>query len=128
MARDGRHAPGDWPSDSDAFSITLAPMSGEFPLPHDVALPALAGAIGLGALTAMTDARILAVLAPAGPGGADLPERLAELGFLAGERVRVLARAPFGDPLAVRVGSGTFALRRAEADCIRVLPLDAASR
>jgi ferrous iron transport protein A len=51
---------------------------------------------------------------------ADLPERLAELGFLPGARVRVLARALFGDPIAVRLGSGTFALRRFEADCITV--------
>jgi ferrous iron transport protein A len=47
------------------------------------------------------------------------------LGFLPGERVRVLARALFGDPIAVRLGSGTFALRRFEADCIQVDPLDA---
>ncbi len=42
--------------------------------------------------------------------------RLAELGFLPGEPARVLRRGPFGgDPLAVRVGASTFALRRAEA-------------
>jgi len=52
-----------------------------------------------------------------------LPQRLAELGFLPGERVRVLARALFGDPIAVRLGSGTFALRRFEADCIQLDPI-----
>jgi ferrous iron transport protein A len=46
---------------------------------------------------------------------ADLNLRLGELGFLPGERVRLLARAPFGGPLAIRLGSGTFALRRDEA-------------
>ncbi len=48
---------------------------------------------------------------------------LAEIGFLPGETVSVLARArPGGDPLVVRVGNSTFALRRAEAACIKVEP------
>ena len=47
---------------------------------------------------------------------------LAEMGFLPGEPVKVLARAfPHGDPLVVRVGDSTFALHRAEAECIHVL-------
>ncbi|WP_310447237.1 FeoA family protein [Thiobacillus sp.] len=45
---------------------------------------------------------------------------LRELGFIAGEKVMLMARAPGGDPLVVRVGSSTFALRRAEAACIEV--------
>ena len=50
--------------------------------------------------------------------------RLAELGFLPGERVAVLARGvPGGEPLAVRVGLSTFALRRVEAECVRVVAL-----
>lgn len=49
--------------------------------------------------------------------------RLAELGFIAGEPVQMLRRGPGGrDPLAVRVGDTLFALRRAEARCIEVLP------
>ncbi len=48
---------------------------------------------------------------------------LAEIGFLPGESVRVIARgAPGGDPLVVRIGDSTFALRKAEAACVRVLP------
>ncbi len=48
---------------------------------------------------------------------------LEEIGFLHGERVELLARAePGGDPLVVRIGDSTFALRRAEAACVRVLP------
>jgi ferrous iron transport protein A len=47
--------------------------------------------------------------------------RLAELGFLPGEPARVLRRGPFGgDPLQVRVGASTFALRRAEAAAVLV--------
>ncbi len=48
--------------------------------------------------------------------------RLAELGFIPGERVMITARGlPGGDPLAVRVGGSTFALRRAEAECVHLV-------
>ena len=48
---------------------------------------------------------------------------LEEIGFLAGERVRLMAKAiPGGDPLVVRVGQSTFALRRAAAACVEVAP------
>lgn len=47
--------------------------------------------------------------------------RLLEIGFLPGETVRVIARGvPGGDPLAVRIGHTTFALRRREAGMVRV--------
>lgn len=50
---------------------------------------------------------------------------LEEIGFLAGEQVQLMAKAiPGGDPLVVRVGQSTFALRRAEAACIEVTPVD----
>ncbi|MEO8411345.1 MAG: FeoA family protein [Propionivibrio sp.] len=46
---------------------------------------------------------------------------LEEIGFIHGEQVMLMARAmPGGDPLVIRVGQSTFALRRAEAACIRV--------
>lgn len=46
---------------------------------------------------------------------------LADIGFAAGEPVQVLRRAPIGgDPIVVRIGASTFALRRAEADCVEV--------
>ncbi len=46
---------------------------------------------------------------------------LEEIGFIAGEHVMLMARGlPGGDPLVVRIGQSTFALRRAEAACIRV--------
>ena len=51
----------------------------------------------------------------------DVLLRLLEIGFLPGERVRVVARGfPAGDPMAVRVGNTTFALRAHEASLIRV--------
>ena len=70
-------------------------------------------------------ARVVGVM-PSGPDvPADLTRRLADLGFLPGEHVHVLARGPLGgEPVAVRVGTATFALRRLEADCIRIAPLE----
>ena len=48
---------------------------------------------------------------------------LDEIGFIAGEQVMLMARGAIGgDPLVVRVGTSTFALRRAEAACVRVEP------
>ena len=42
--------------------------------------------------------------------------RLRDLGFVAGEPIRVVARGPIGgDPLVVQIGYTRFALRRAEA-------------
>ena len=47
--------------------------------------------------------------------------RLMEIGFLPGETVHVIAIGfPKGDPLAVRVGQSTFALRRHEAAWVEV--------
>lgn len=85
--------------------------------------------LGLEELPLDIEAQIVALEPAPGREAGDLAERLAEMGFLPGERVRLLARALFGEPLAVRVGSDTFALRRAEAACIRVvaLPVDAAA-
>jgi ferrous iron transport protein A len=52
--------------------------------------------------------------------------RLLEIGFLPGETVRVVARSfPRNDPIAVRVGHTTFALRSREAALIRVRTLAA---
>jgi Fe2+ transport system protein FeoA len=57
--------------------------------------------------------------------GAILLARLRDLGFVAGARCEVIARMwPAGDPLVVRVGGSTFALRRAEAAAVRVARLD----
>jgi ferrous iron transport protein A len=66
-------------------------------------------------------ARVVSVSPTAAP--AEVGRRLAELGFLPGEAVRVVARGLMArEPIAVRVGTGTFALRRFEAACIRVCP------
>jgi ferrous iron transport protein A len=78
----------------------------------------------LDALPTGRTAKVSHVLTPAadaGADGVDLALRLKELGFLPGEQVRVLHRGfPSGDPLAVRIGNATFALRRHEAALIAI--------
>ena len=52
----------------------------------------------------------------------DIGLRLLELGFVEGESLRVIAHGfPGGEPIAVRIGNTTFALRRFEADYILVI-------
>lgn len=52
---------------------------------------------------------------------AGLMTRLLQMGFLVGAQVEVLHEAPFGkDPIAVRVRGATLALRRDEANLIKV--------
>jgi ferrous iron transport protein A len=54
--------------------------------------------------------------------GAALKRRLMELGFVPGERVEVLRRMLSGrGPLAVRVGTSTFAMRHLESSLIEVV-------
>ncbi|MFZ6817098.1 FeoA family protein [Undibacterium sp. Ji22W] len=59
------------------------------------------------------------LLAPEG-----MPEwltQLEDIGFIAGEPVALMARGAFGgDPLVIRIGLSTFALRKAEAACVVV--------
>jgi ferrous iron transport protein A len=67
-------------------------------------------------------ARVVSVSAADGA-APDMDRRLAELGFLPGEAVRIVARGLMArEPIAVRIGTGTFALRLFEAACIRVCP------
>ncbi len=54
-----------------------------------------------------------------------LRTRLLELGFAPGETIRVVAESfPRRDPMAVRIGNTTFALRRHEAAMIHVVRSD----
>ena len=58
---------------------------------------------------------------PIGP----IERRLIELGFVAGEQVRVVAETrPGRDPFVVRIGQTLLALRRREAQSIWVEPID----
>lgn len=86
--------------------------------------------MGVHELPLRVDARVLRLEPPASPDEQELLLRLLEIGFLPGERVRVIARGfPSADPIAVRVGHTTFALRSHEAALIRVaLPAPAEKR
>jgi len=56
--------------------------------------------------------------------GAVVLGRLRDLGFVAGAHCEVIAKMwPVGDPMVVRIGGSTFALRRAEAAAVRVMRL-----
>lgn len=73
----------------------------------------------LSTLPVGAEATVAEVLPPA-QGDGELVLRLIEIGFLPGERVRVIARGQPGDePIAVRLGHTTFALRRFEAAMVR---------
>ncbi|MYM69753.1 ferrous iron transport protein A [Pseudoduganella sp. FT55W] len=55
--------------------------------------------------------------------GVGLARRLMELGFVPGEKIRMLKRGmPGGEPLAIKVGNSTFALRRFEAALVSIQP------
>jgi ferrous iron transport protein A len=78
-----------------------------------------AAIIPLAALALHQPAHVVALAPPAA--APEWGQWLTEIGFIPGEPVRLLARArPGGDPLVVRIGDSTFALRRAEALCIQV--------
>jgi ferrous iron transport protein A len=88
------------------------------PIPKSVT-----GEIPLSELVPGAAARVVSVSADDSKAPPGLGRRLAELGFLPGEAVRIVARGLLTRaPIAVRVGTGTFALRLFEAACIRVCP------
>ncbi|MBL8244129.1 MAG: ferrous iron transport protein A [Rhodanobacteraceae bacterium] len=105
-----------WSADSDIAPTRSEPAS---------AAPA---GVSLATLRKGESARVLEVRLPAGHGhGHDinLVLRLLEIGFVPGERVRVMALGPGGsEPIAVRVGGTLFALRRHEAEHILVQAAD----
>jgi len=80
-----------------------------------------AGSICLADLAAHRPTTITGLAAGDGEAGAVVRNRLAELGFMAGESICVLQRGPGGrEPIAVQVGDTVFALRRHEAGFVQV--------
>ena len=79
--------------------------------------------VALADLALGTTARVVSVGPADTATPSELGRRLRDLGFLPGEVVRIIARGFMARaPIAVRVGTGTFALRLFEAACIRVCP------
>lgn len=96
---------------------------GSAPADKVAAVLAAGGGMGLEELAIGATARVVSVSSAGVPGAGEMARRLAELGFLPGEKLRIVARGLMGrEPIAVRIGTGTFALRRFEAACIRVSP------
>jgi len=53
--------------------------------------------------------------------GSTIARRLLEVGFVPGEPIEIIEEIrPGGDPIAVRIGSSMFALRRREAQAVLV--------
>ncbi|MGH7335995.1 MAG: FeoA family protein [Myxococcota bacterium] len=57
-------------------------------------------------------------------GSSAIGRRLFALGFRPGTRLRVIRRAPLGDPTTYELRGSRFCLRRAEAEQIAVAPLE----
>ena len=61
------------------------------------------------------DARVISV------NGTDrISRRLMEMGVIPGVDVKIIKKAPFGDPMEIRVRGYSLAMRRTEADSIEV--------
>lgn len=54
----------------------------------------------------------------------ELSSKLLEMGFYHGKELEVLYKAPFGDPLAIRVGDYVLSMRIKEASLIEVEALN----
>ena len=68
-----------------------------------------------------TPARIRGLRARLQGENTEFAMRLLEIGFIAGEQVHVVAHGyPGREPVAVRIGGTTFALRRFEAELVLV--------
>ena len=52
--------------------------------------------------------------------GGSLKRRLMDMGVLIGEEVKVLKKAPFGDPIEVTIKNYNLSLRKKEAEIILV--------
>ncbi|HTU20030.1 MAG TPA: ferrous iron transport protein A [Gemmataceae bacterium] len=54
-------------------------------------------------------------------GNDGLVQRLMEMGLFEGEAIEVVALAPLGDPIEIRLGDSRLSLRRSEAARVHVL-------
>ena len=54
--------------------------------------------------------------------GAEIPRRLADLGFVPGTELSIVRRAPFGDPLELEIRGYRLCLRAEQLAGLRVVP------
>lgn len=88
---------------------------------HQESLPTAEASQHLALLRKGDSAVVTGMAAGNGPEQIATRTRLLELGFAPGEKIRVVAVSfPKGDPMAVRLGNTTFALRRHEAAMVQV--------
>lgn len=72
-------------------------------------------------LDTLTPGTIAVVATLSSGSNEEMVDRLREIGFAEGLTIELLHESPFGkDPIAVRVGDMTVALRRAQARLIKV--------
>lgn len=55
-------------------------------------------------------------------GNDSLVQRLMEMGLFEGEEIEVIALAPLGGPIEIRLGDSRLSLRRSEAARVQVVP------
>jgi len=55
-------------------------------------------------------------------GSVHLRTRLLEMGLVRGARVRLVGKAPLGDPLEIKVRGASLAIRREEAERVHIDP------
>ncbi len=106
--------------------FALSAKSRSAPEPDPIAATSAASTISLCDLAWGATATLASICSPEPEQDRDLVLRLIELGFVPGERLRVIAHGqPGNEPIAVRLGGTTFALRRLEAACVRVIQVPA---
>ena len=99
------------PDDALRLAVPLAPTAAAH----------MHGCVTLADLPKGARARVRGIRTVAVADGDQLGRRLQEIGFVEGESLRIVAHGfPRGEPIAVRVGGTTFALRRFEAQCVLV--------
>ncbi len=100
------------------YRLPLPPVT----LPSSAATRAVAAALPLSLLPLGVHAHVVGLRSTQDtPEAKELALRLREIGFMAGEPVKVIAHGhPGREPIAVRIGGTTFALRRFEAEQVLV--------
>lgn len=100
---------------------THAPAHNNNQRPEEIMANNQQQSISLADLPLQQYATVCEVSRPSQSDDQALVQRLMEIGFVPGERIKIIAVGhPGREPIAVRVGHTTFALRRFEADYIRV--------